>query len=93
MKPLSTRPLRAALAGDDLAGGRRRARAESSVWQSEFSPGMRLASTTGVGGLMPCVIVHAGLVEGRAVGAARCSVEVKTRFEVEAPTVVTHGPP
>ncbi len=51
------------------------------------------ARTTGVGDEMPLVSVTPGTSSVAPPSAVRCSVEVNERGPVEAPTVVTHGPP
>ena len=50
-------------------------------------------STTGVAVEMPFVSVTPGMSSVAPPSAVRCSVEVNKRGPVEAPTVVTHGPP
>ena len=49
--------------------------------------------TTGVGVEMPLVSVTPGTSSVAPPSAVRCSVELNERGPVEAPTVVTHGPP
>ena len=65
----------------------------SGLWHRMSSPGMLWASTTGAGVEMPLVKVTPDMSKVAGPSAARCSVEVKKRGPVEAPTVVTHGPP
>src|SRR5690242_4773350 len=67
--------------------------AASVDWHSASSPGRVCASTTGVAEEMPLVSVTPGMSKVAPPSAVRCSVEVKKRGPVEAPTVVTHGPP
>src|SRR5581483_101209 len=54
---------------------------------------MLSASTTGVADEMPFVSVTPGMSSVAPPSPVRCSVEVKNRGPVEAPTVVVHGPP
>ena len=49
--------------------------------------------TTGVAVEMPLVSVTPGTSSDAPPSAVRCSVDVNERGPVEAPTVVTHGPP
>ena len=49
--------------------------------------------TTGVGDEMPFVRVTPGTSSDDPPSAVRCRVDVNERGPVEAPTVVTHGPP
>src|SRR5581483_4073214 len=65
----------------------------SLVWHSTSSPGMLWASITGVAVEMPSVIVTPVTSNVAPPSAVRWRVDVKKRLEVEAPTVVTHGPP
>src|SRR5262245_29612985 len=90
LKPLSTRAFTprwhmTILPIADIAG--------SIDWQSAPSPGMLWASTTGVAEEMPSVSVTPGMSKLAPPSAVRWSVDVKKRGPVEAPTVVTHGPP
>ncbi len=62
-------------------------------WQSAFSPGSVAAITTGVGVEMPLVSVTPDWSNVAPPSAVRWSVEANWRGPVEAPTVVTHGPP
>ena len=63
-------------------------------WQSASSPGRLVAAmTTGVGVEMPLVSVTPDWSNVAPPSAVRCSVEANWRGPVEAPTVVTHGPP
>src|SRR6185312_8600288 len=69
-----------------------------SDWQSASSVpppafGSVCASTTGVGELIPLVSVTPDWSNVAPPSADRCSVEANWRGPVEAPTVVTHGPP
>ena len=49
--------------------------------------------TTGVAVVMPLVNVTPAMSSVAPPSAVRCRVEEKLRGPVEAPTVVTHGPP
>src|SRR5262245_16942052 len=61
--------------------------------QIAVSTGRLAASTTGVGDEIPPVSVPPGMSNVAPPSAVRCRVEVKKRGPVEAPTVVTQGPP
>src|SRR4051794_12810598 len=65
----------------------------SGASQSAVSPGSDDASTTGVGVPIPLVRVTPGTSSVAPPSAVRCSVEPNERGPVEAPTVVTQGPP
>src|SRR5580765_1686807 len=67
--------------------------AASVAWHSASSPGRVAAITTGVGLEMPFVSVIPTWSYDAPPSAVRCSVERNSRGPVEAPTVVTHGPP
>src|SRR5580765_4348682 len=67
-------------------------------WQSASSLppptfGRVAAMTTGVAVEMPFVSVTPGRSSAAPPSAVRCRVELNARGPVEAPTVVTHGPP
>jgi len=62
-------------------------------WHSASSPGRLAASTTGVGAAMPLVSVVPGTSSVAPPSAVRCSTELNERGPVDAPTVVTQGPP
>src|SRR3954465_6032939 len=69
-----------------------------SDWQSASSLpppafGSVAAMTTGVGELMPLVSVTPDWSNVAPPSAVRCRVEPNSRGPVEAPTVVTQGPP
>src|SRR5689334_21912525 len=72
--------------------------AARSDWQSASSLpppafGRVAAITTGIGDPMPLVSVTPETSSVAPPSAVRCSVDPKLRGPVEAPTVVTHGPP
>ena len=90
LKPLSTRALPPRWHSTTLPVADP---AVSLVWQSASSVGMPWPSTTGVGAEMPLVSVKPGMSNVAPPSAVRCSVDMNERGPVDAPTVVTHGPP
>src|SRR5262249_35459128 len=95
LRPLSMRPL---FPREQTTTMPVAAPAARSDWQSASSLpppafGRVAARTTGVAEEIPLVSVTPGTSRAAPPSAVRCSVELKLRGPVDAPTVVTHGPP
>src|SRR5262249_26334861 len=95
LRPLSMRPLPPRAQTTTLPVAEPATRSDPQAASSLPPPtfGRVLARTTGVGVEMPFVSVTPGTSSVAPPLPVRCRVEVNERGPVEAPTVVTHGPP